>query len=254
MEEEYPKFLYHYTSIDNLALILKNKTIRFSSLMKVDDPNEIRTVETNGIGKYCYCSCWTDKEESIPFWNMYTKDMHGVMLKMMVFPFQKHKEFVSYYAGGQIIDTYIPHNIFENNELYTIPSIPFLRKIIYKDNPQVKVFQSIIKNNDGTFDFSGNMNDVGVYKTLAWSFQSEWRYSMILIPHDNAGRINIDVSDTYEGLPQSFFDIEISDAAFKTMEIVTGPKMSEGEKLLVHSIGEKYLPTVNISDSKLKIR
>lgn len=30
--------LYHYTSIETLALILKHKTIRFSRLDRVDDP------------------------------------------------------------------------------------------------------------------------------------------------------------------------------------------------------------------------
>lgn len=34
---DYPEFLYHYTSIDSLALILKNRTIRFNSLINVDD-------------------------------------------------------------------------------------------------------------------------------------------------------------------------------------------------------------------------
>lgn len=32
--------IHHYTSIENLALILKNKTIRFTRLDKVDDSEE----------------------------------------------------------------------------------------------------------------------------------------------------------------------------------------------------------------------
>lgn len=32
--------LYHYTTIDTLALILKNRTIRFNRLDKVDDLEE----------------------------------------------------------------------------------------------------------------------------------------------------------------------------------------------------------------------
>lgn len=31
------EYLYHYTSIETLALILKNHTIRFNSLDKMDD-------------------------------------------------------------------------------------------------------------------------------------------------------------------------------------------------------------------------
>lgn len=51
MEQKYPEYLYHYTSIDNLALILKNKTIRFNSLINVDDPDEIKTIDTEGDRK-----------------------------------------------------------------------------------------------------------------------------------------------------------------------------------------------------------
>ncbi len=32
--------IHHYTNIENLALILKNKTIRFNRLDKVDDLEE----------------------------------------------------------------------------------------------------------------------------------------------------------------------------------------------------------------------
>lgn len=40
--------LYHYTSLDTLALILKNKTIMFNRLDRVDDIEE-RTIESNGV-------------------------------------------------------------------------------------------------------------------------------------------------------------------------------------------------------------
>lgn len=254
MKEEYPQFLYHYTSIDNLALILKNKTIRFNSLLKVDDPTEIRTKDTDGIGKYCYCSCWTDKEESIPFWNMYTKDMHGVMIKMNIFPFDSHKEFLPYFDRGRYIDTYIPKYIFESNDVYAIVTIPFLRKIKYIDKPQINVFTEIEKNSDGTLNIEGCMNNIGLYKTLDWEFQSEWRYSMVLLPHDEEGRLKIDVSNSEMGLLQSYYDIKISEKALNNMEIVIGPKADLGEKLLIESICKANIPNVKISESKLEIR
>lgn len=37
--------IFHYTSIETLALILKNRTIRFSRLDKVDDPEEYDITE-----------------------------------------------------------------------------------------------------------------------------------------------------------------------------------------------------------------
>lgn len=252
--EKYPEYLYHYTSIDNLALILKNKTIRFNSLINVDDPIEIKTLDTEGIGKYCYCSCWTDQEESIPFWSMYTKDMHGVMIKMKTLPFDSHEEFLSYYADGTTVKTYIPEEIYKSNQLYSIPTIPFLRKIKYINKPQIRVFERIKQNLDGSFDTVSNMNNIGLYKSIAWSFQSEWRYSMILLPHNEYGKLNIDVSNQNKGLLQNFYDIKINDDAFNSMEITMGPRVKVGEQLIIEAICEKYAPKIKIFKSKLQIR
>lgn len=43
---EAPAVLYHYASLDTLALILHNRTIRFSRLDKVDDPQEQRSADS----------------------------------------------------------------------------------------------------------------------------------------------------------------------------------------------------------------
>lgn len=59
--------IYHYTSIETLALILKYKTIRFNRLDQVDDYEEAcyGSGDLNlHLGQYCFVSCWTreDKE------------------------------------------------------------------------------------------------------------------------------------------------------------------------------------------------
>lgn len=59
--------LYHYTTIDTLALILKNRTIRFNRLDKVDDLEEKVVSCGVNLAQYIFASCWTkDAEESIP--------------------------------------------------------------------------------------------------------------------------------------------------------------------------------------------
>lgn len=50
------KYLYHYTNIETLAQILKNRTIRFNSLDKMDDLQEQQTSDTKNIGQFCYIS------------------------------------------------------------------------------------------------------------------------------------------------------------------------------------------------------
>ncbi|MBT2688378.1 hypothetical protein J7I93_09305 [Bacillus sp. ISL-47] len=85
-------YLYHYTSIETLALILKNKTIRFSSLSRVDDIEERRTEDYGDLGRFCFVSCWTNEtEESIPLWNLYTPNMTGVRIRVPTGPFKTVK-------------------------------------------------------------------------------------------------------------------------------------------------------------------
>ena len=79
------EFIYHYTSIETLALILKNKNIRFNSIKNVDDINETEFSDENGLNfsHHTLISCWTDNEdENLAFWNMYTPNMQGVRIKL----------------------------------------------------------------------------------------------------------------------------------------------------------------------------
>ena len=76
--------IYHYTNIETLALILKNKTIRFNRLDQVDDLEEGK-VKSLGVQfcKYVFASCWTDvAEESIPLWKMYGGDSGGIRISL----------------------------------------------------------------------------------------------------------------------------------------------------------------------------
>lgn len=83
--------LYHYTSLETLALILAHRTLRFNSLQFVDDMEEAEAADLKHFGKFVYVSCWTREEnESIPMWKMYTPDMHGVRIQLPQFPFKKY--------------------------------------------------------------------------------------------------------------------------------------------------------------------
>ena len=44
------EYLYHYTNIESLALILKNQTIRFNSLDRMDDLQEKESADIKNIG------------------------------------------------------------------------------------------------------------------------------------------------------------------------------------------------------------
>ena len=102
------EYLYHYTSIETLALILANKTICFNNLLYVDDSEEAETFDMGKFGRFVYVSCWTsDEQESIPLWNLYTSDMHGVRIRLPKFPFKKYKYKKGEYFLDKDVDTYI---------------------------------------------------------------------------------------------------------------------------------------------------
>jgi hypothetical protein len=70
--------VFHYTSLESLALILKARTLRFTRLDRVDDVSEAQQLAGINFGQYFFVSCWTQEtKESIPQWNMYSKEMQG---------------------------------------------------------------------------------------------------------------------------------------------------------------------------------
>ena len=77
--------IFHYTTIEILALILKHHTIRFNRLDQVDDLEE--SIYTSGpinlnLSKYTYVSCWTkSEEENLALWKMYA-GFKGIRIAM----------------------------------------------------------------------------------------------------------------------------------------------------------------------------
>lgn len=65
MKEEFyvPDYLYQYTNLETLALILKNRNIKSNSLISVDDLEEAKGKEIDVFGKFVFASCWTDRAE-----------------------------------------------------------------------------------------------------------------------------------------------------------------------------------------------
>lgn len=249
-------YLFHYTNLEALALILKNHTIRLNSLKNMDDAEEVKTANSDFLGKYCFVSSWTDiEEESIPFWGIYTNRMTGVRLKMRKNPFETDTIRVDYFDGGYV-NTPCPKEILEHYPVYLYPPFPFLRKVEYvNENTQIipDVIDYIQINPDGTHNFTGNFLDIGKYKRDCWAFQSEYRYGLLFIPHDGNGRFRMDLRNNANDMPFWHLDLRISDEAFQDIEIMTGPRMSQGDKVLLETLVQVYCPTARIVSSNLKI-
>lgn len=270
------EYLYHYTSIETLLLILKNKTIAFNSLINVDDLEECESKDIKKIGKICYVSCWTDDtSESIPMWSMYTKNMQGVRIRLKKFPFKKYNFKCGEYHFKSDAETYINYEKLYNEDKTTIAGEPQLVKAIYTNNegliyPTVKsIKEEIQKLNDGRIQRNTSTNysfkEIGKYKRKNWEFQNEVRYIINMSlwsmkeleecksAEDQSKLIDRIEDDKYKA-PYNLFFLELTDEALNDIEILIGPKATEAQEEMVRLMAEKYCPNAKIIKSQLKIR
>lgn len=263
--------IYHYTNLESLAMILKNKTIRFNRLDKVDDMEE-GNAESLGVRfcKYVFVSCWTENpEESIPLWKMYGGDFGGIRISLEQEMFQEY--FVSDLDfGGQksqgFIITKIPKKDFSNPDFWILPIVEysndlFYRHIIYVDD----VFQytkdaiQITNLKDGRGDMNMQMKPFGYYKNKRWEFQDETRFVLYMLPcNPMLNGSNPEISSIVmqsllenKSLPFTHYDMQLKDEALDKIEITLSPSASEAEKIIVHALIDKYAPKAQINDSSL---
>lgn len=262
--------LYHYTSIENLALILKNKTIRFSRLDCVDDVEE-STVYNNTVpmGKYTFVSCWTDnEEESISLWNLYTPGMRGVRIKMKssdIFFKHNHKPGIYHTSAGDVtinaeIETYFSiEDQFNDKYIILFQDVKdenFIRKVEYSKDYK-KQSQSAINytQKSGKPFLDILTHEVGKYKNERWAFQEEIRFALTIVP-----TIKNPITNQFEiiqaiqlgiEVPIKFYDLKMNDTAFSSMEITTGPHCTISDQIIVESLIKSLNPTATINKSKL---
>ncbi len=259
---DYPKFLYHYTNLESLILILKNKTIRLKPLDQLDDMDEGDFENFSAMSKYIFISSWTQEEkESIPFWNMYTRDMHGVRIKLPLNPFKRYRYNSPhpYLNVDSDFEFYLPYEKINNVDYCILPikGEEYFYPVKYTEDEQ-KLYSKLIDVKDGQIAFY--LGNAGLYKRTAWDFQKEWRYRLVALPGPlniiNQSGIDVLLGRMKSGyeIPLSYIDLELKEDSLKNMEILAGPKMTGGEYEILKMIVNMYLPTANIIKSELRIR
>lgn len=252
-----PKFLYHYTSIDTLNLILTNKTIRFNSLPYVDDKEEKKTLDMGDFGQYCFISSWTDIEsENNDLWQRYGYEGKGVRIKLHSFPF---KRYYIYNKEAQCIESF-----FKGNEIYSkgyciccdkFSIDRMLIKVKYS-NDKLKLYPRLEKfRNENNIII--NYDDVGKYKNDKWSVQNEWRYRIMIFPIDvktiNMSKPLLIFDELKSGkkLPFTDYYLSLDDKFLNELEILLGPKTTDDDLNNVIKIVEKNKINAKIVRSKL---
>lgn len=276
-QEPTPQYLYHYTNIDSLTLILKNKTIRFNSLDKMDDLQEQMSNDKQNFGKFVMVSSWTDDStESIPMWRMYTPKQHGVRIKMRANPFVSYSlslgelsKITNSVCNGDPnstspFKTILPAKDMFNRSymLLNFRECDQLVKVIYTDD-EALLKPTLLKLNNG--DLSISVGEIGVHKNKYWDFQKEWRYKLMFMPvgtlnflndqtkgwEEELRKLQINTLTGQASLPFNYYDLSIRDDSFSDMRIMLAPDISESSKTLVELLVKEYNPNCKIETSSL---
>ncbi|MFV0587152.1 hypothetical protein [Bacteroides reticulotermitis] len=253
------KRLHHYTSIDTLEVILKNKNIKFNRLDLVDDKAEykhdslIYDIKIK-LGKYTFASCWTRSDvENIDLWNRYGKNNRGIRLTLdedmfitndvgtvrKSFFLEREVYFENFYISSYINDVCVKDTI------YVEDIIPYYQNAIMSVGPGV-VFSH---------------DNIGLYKKREWALQEESRFIIHAIPFTRSLLTNHPLSlpeavgDAYRNqteLCEKALFIPLRQEALNNIRILMGPLSTEQDKKRVESLLDKFNIKIQIQDSVLK--
>ncbi len=280
-----PKYLYHYTSLETLALILNHRTLAFNSLLNVDDVEEAEAEDIANFGKYVYVSCWTDVEaESIAMWNLYTPNMQGVRIKLPSYPFKKYHYEAGQHHSKEAFDTYINYDrLYQENKCMVTSDMPKLFSVAYtwdtrllkpkvregtKEDVQRFLSLESLDDLEGNIKVNYSFSMLGKFKNEDWSFQREWRYWFFVTP---MGMQDVEVfsaneelkkqqeiirhlEDTERKAPYQRFFMALDEDCIRQMEIVLGPRTTEAGRILAHALLKEHGLEQNCRDSSLRIR
>jgi len=250
------KMIYQYTKLEVLALILKNKTIRFNNLCKVDDPLE-KYLSTSNInqnnnhieksrenfGAFCLVSCWTEySDESIAMWDMYGDRKCGVRIGL---PFTSPEELFEP----------LDNSFFSENKIRSRFAIPI--DVFYPEYIKIDYSRSLTEDpyiiGKDSKDRVVWFKDLGQYKIPDWSFQKESRFRIFCGKDketDNdcfavPGKTPSSIIASLDVPQNDHIDWKLKDDVFSNMEILAGPDMSAGDRILLDALVDYYkLPKI----------
>lgn len=208
-------------------------------------------------------------------WREYAGAECGVRIQMKSYPFKQYsisaeslsklsRDAVLNAPGGSFDGLHLPiEDFWDRNYLFfeTAHDIEMLHEVEYT-NDESLLFPKVIK----AFEDGGlvaDLNALGVHKTTAWSYQKEWRYILTAVPIgidsvingrlDQIIRANDVVLDKCDpGIPP-YYDLVISDEAFSSMKIVSSPKMTPRNRVILDALIEKYAPGIEVAESSIEL-
>lgn len=262
-----PSYLYHYTSVDTLLLILKNNTIRFNTLRNLNDPIEGYTVEYPEARSYIFASCWTaEAREELPMWKMYT-DLKGVRFKMPIdlFNTTENLSVIKCTKSGNYLITSELDNSYKINQenmdafdiCIDIKKVFGPTQIEYYESKDVLAKDIITRNEKAGFEMPEiNLNLLGQRKLDYWRFEKEYRFRLfysdaIML----AGSVDVLRNFKDHTITTTYVDVVFRKESLEGIEIILGPKTDRSNKIKIedclNQLGIKKF-TVNYSEIEIQ--
>lgn len=269
----HPDRIFHYTSIDTLALILKSRKIRFARLDTVDDAREAPTVEGIHFSKYFFVSCWTgEPRESIPQWHLYTEKMTGVRIELPSYPFRQKRltppaAWTSVQTQGTVYSPIDFDQMWGQSHM-VLPMFlsrdQFGGRVEYVDNVNER-YKAAITMGAEQLSISRPF-DLARLKTTDWKFQDEYRFALFKLPSLPMPPDGPVDPDFWNALPQhignsirtgqepgiAHLDVDLRVSALSELVVTTGPLCSSGAKLSVESLVKQYARNGRVQASALE--
>ena len=272
--------IHHYTTIDTLALILENRTIRFNRLDRVDDITESTAFGTYGLSKHLFVSCWTHEDnESIPQWSMYANGMTGVRISLPRSPFRFRR--VGPIVSEEILDLLgigvlapLPWNRLWTDEYIIAPWFNdqkhFEQEVEYVEDPAIR-YKDLIrieKPREGGLAIKlSKTHELARYKSLPWAFQKELRYALFAIPGVPLPSTGIPDSEYMQAVVErssrvflgegesepkvTHIDLDLDPATLPRLIITLGPQAGAVECGRVEAILSTQAPEAELRTSAL---
>ena len=241
--------IYHYTTIETLALIMLNNTIRFNRLDHVDDIEE--SIYGSGplglmVCRYAFVSCWTKNPEENPdLWQKYANNGKGVRISLDEDMFETHQ--INEHYNAFFPDWY---KIIGDCVFFLPLNQAKLYDVKYVEDNKERIRQAVTQKGDY---INTNHNEIGIYKRKDdWEQQGESRFKLFALPSNyeaSENNISKDVNkmcsafDNINALLMSnhkvstdYVDMPLKKRALDDIEVMMGPITTSEDKSKVRQI------------------
>lgn len=240
--------IYHYSSIENLALILKNRTLRFSCAQNLNDPEEAVTTDfRNSLQKHTFVSCWSqNSEESIPMWKIYADNGHGVRL-------ESNTDYIHFIGketninGTDIVVQNVSSPKSHKKNFILLRQRKHAEdchyfRVEYSDEEKHFVTDA---SDDKIKRFQFNMEKAFATKKKHWSFENEIRFILLGVYcedkyQSNNWQYHFNQIHAKKPFSSEYVDLILQQDFFDNLSITCSPLMTKSERIITESLVEVF--------------